>query len=245
MDMYNILLVVILGVALMLVLPMVASRRGYAKMTDMLKAPFSRVKRNQLGMEVQDKNAPPRAERHVSNGHHGDLVDMASQLIRFCQKNDYTLVYPGTLAQDGQLATLLALVVTPGGVVGVNCFGFGGSIRPGNGSGPWQQHINGADGKIPNPVQANEKQQTLLRHAMDRVGLSGAPCEVIAVFTNGNAELTAPSAMKCFTRSGALEYLARETYRTGPIQDPHEAAVKLKELVQQVKPGQLRKKKGR
>ena len=44
--MYNILLVVILGVALMLVLPMVASRRGYAKMTDMLKAPFSRVKRN-------------------------------------------------------------------------------------------------------------------------------------------------------------------------------------------------------
>ena len=69
-------------------------------------------------------------------------------------------------------------MVTPGGVVGLNCFGFADEIRPGDQpNDQWRQHINHTDNRIPNPVTTSEKQQVLLRRAMDRAGLSGIPVE--------------------------------------------------------------------
>lgn len=41
-------------------------------------------------------------------------------------------------------------MVTPGGVVGLNCFGFAGEIRPGDQpNDQWRQHINHTDNRIP------------------------------------------------------------------------------------------------
>ena len=135
-------------------------------------------------------------------------------------------------------------MVTPGGVVGLNCFGFAGEIHPGDQpNDQWRQHINHTDNRIPNPVTASEKQQVLLRRAMDRAGLSGIPVEVIAVFTSKEARLTGISAQKCFDRDGMIAYLEQERYHSGPVEDTHETGVKLKSLVTVYKSEKNKKKK--
>lgn len=242
MDAWNILVVVVLALILLLILPMVAARNGTKSFTQALMAPLHRKKkRGPLGLEVEPEKKP---ERHVNNSMQGELTAIVSQLITFTKRQHYTLVYPGTIQEDGQLTTTLALVVTPGGVVGLNCFGFAGEIRPGDQpNDQWRQHINHTDNRILNPVTTSEKQQVLLRRAMDRAGLSGIPVEVIAVFTSKEARLTGVSAQKCFDRDGMIAYLEQERFHSGPVEDTHETGVKLKSLVTVYKSEKNKKKK--
>ena len=129
MDAWNILVVVVLALILLLILPMVAARNGTKSFTQALMAPLHRKKkRGPLGLEVEPEKKP---ERHVNNSMQGELTSIVSQLITFTKRQHYTLVYPGTIREGGELTTTLALVVTPGGVVGLNCFGFAGQIDPG------------------------------------------------------------------------------------------------------------------
>lgn len=245
MDSWNILAVVVLAVILLLVLPMVAARNGFKSFGAALSAPLrGRKKRTPLGLELKEKKEKP--ERHVNNSVQGELTAVVSQLITYTKRRRYTLVYPGTVADGGQLATTLALVVTPGGVVGLNCFGFAGGIAPGDKpDGPWKQRINGQDRTIPNPVAANRKQQALLRRAMDKAGLAGIPVEVIAVFTSKEARLAAPESIKCFSRDGMAEYLDGEAFRSGPVEDTHAVGVRLKALVTVYRPEKKAPRKAR
>ena len=230
MDAWNILVVVVLALILLLILPMVAARNGSKSFVEALMAPLHRKKkRGPLGLELEPEKKP---ERHVNNSMHGELTSIVSQLITFTKRMHYTLVYPGTIKEGGELTTTLALVVTPGGVVGLNCFGFAGEIGPGEQpADQWRQHINHTDNRIPNPLTASEKQQVLLRRAMDKAGLSGIPVEVIAVFTSKEARLSGVSGQKCFDRDGMIAYLEQEKFRSGPVEDTHETGVRLKNLV--------------
>ena len=120
MDAWNILVVVVLALILLLILPMVAARNGTKSFTQALTAPLHRKKkRGPLGLEVEPEKKP---ERHVNNSMQGELTAIVSQLITFTKRQHYTLVYPGTIQEGGQLTTTLALVVTPGGVVGLNLY---------------------------------------------------------------------------------------------------------------------------
>ena len=120
MDAWNILVVVVLALILLLILPMVAARNGTKSFTQALMAPLHRKKkRGPLGLEVEPEKKP---ERHVNNSMQGELTAIVSQLITFTKRQHYTLVYPGTIQEGGQLTTTLALVVTPGGVVGLNVY---------------------------------------------------------------------------------------------------------------------------
>lgn len=236
LDNTNIAVILVLAVLLIIVLPMVAARNGS---TSLVQALFARLRgggRNKLGMQTQ--KAP---EKHVNNSHSGELMALVSQLISFCKKHDYTLVYPGTVADGDTVATLLALVVTPGGVVGLNCFGFAGTVTATSGNEPWKQHINHLDGTFPSPVAANEKQRALVRRVMDKAGLTGIPLEVIGVFTSSHVELVAPSSTRCFTREAAFAYLERDTYASGPVTDPHATGVQLKNLVRLIRSAKRRR----
>ena len=250
MDAWNILVVVVLALILLLILPMVAARNGTKSFTQALMAPLHRKKKrgppeiSAVPPVTQPVEPEKKPERHVNNSMQGELTAIVSQLITFTKRQHYTLVYPGTIQEDGQLTTTLALVVTPGGVVGLNCFGFAGEIRPGDQpNDQWRQHINHTDNRIPNPVTTSEKQQVLLRRAMDRAGLSGIPVEVIAVFTSKEARLTGVSAQKCFDRDGMIAYLEQEHFHSGPVEDTHETGVKLKSLVTVYKSEKNKKKK--
>ena len=126
----------------------------------------------------------------------------------------------------------------------MNCFGFAGQIDPGEKpTDQWRQHINHQDNRIPNPILASEKQQVLLRRAMDKAGLSGIPVEVITVFTNKEARLSGVSEQKCFDRDGMIAYLEQERFHSGPVDDTHETGVKLKSLVTVYKSDKQKKKK--
>lgn len=241
MDAWNILVVVVLALILLLILPMVAARNGSKSFIEALMAPLHRKKkRGPLGLEMEPEK---KTERHVNNSMHGELTSIVSQLITFTKRMHYTPVYPGTIQVGGELTTTLALVVTPGGVVGLNCFGFAGEIRPGDQpTDQWRQHINHTDNRIPNPITASEKQQALLRRAMDKAGLSGIPVEVIAVFTSKEAQLSGLSGQRCFDRDGMIAYLEQEKFRSGPVDDTHAVGVQLKNLVTVYK---SEKKKGK
>ena len=244
MDAWNILVVVVLALILLLIMPMVAARNGSKSFIEALMAPLHRKKkRGPLGLEVEPEKKP---ERHVNNSMHGELTSIVSQLITFTKRQHYTLVYPGTIKEGSELTTTLALVVTPGGVVGLNCFGFAGQITPGDKpADQWRQHINHTDNRIPNPITASEKQQVLLRRAMDKAGLNGIPVEVIAVFTSKEAQISGALGQKCFDRDGMIAYLEQERFRSGPVDDTHETGVRLKNLVTVYKsePKNGRKKK--
>ena len=108
MDAWNILVVVILALILLLILPMVAARNGTKSFTQALMAPLHRKKkRGPLGLEVEPEKKP---ERHVNNSMQGELTAIVSQLITFTKRQHYTLAYPGTIQEGGQLTTTLALV---------------------------------------------------------------------------------------------------------------------------------------
>lgn len=156
MDAWNILVVVVLALILLLILPMVAARNGTKSFTQALMAPLHRKKkRGPLGLEVEPEKKP---ERHVNNSMQGELTAIVSQLITFTKRQHYTLVYPGTIQEGGQLTTTLALVVTPGGVVGLNCFGFAGEICPGDQpNDQWRQHINHTDNRHPRTLSPPAK----------------------------------------------------------------------------------------
>ena len=107
MDAWNILVVVVLALILLLILPMVAARNGTKSFTQALMAPLHRKKkRGPLGLEVEPEKKP---ERHVNNSMQGELTAIVSQLITFTKRQHYTLVYPGTIQEGGQLTTTLAL----------------------------------------------------------------------------------------------------------------------------------------
>jgi len=128
LDAWNILVVVVLALILLLILPMVAARNGTKSFTQALMAPLHRKKkRGPLGLEVEPEKKP---ERHVNNSMQGELTAIVSQLITFTKRQHYTLVYPGTIQEGGQLTTTLALVVTPGGVVGLRISGMTGDAAP-------------------------------------------------------------------------------------------------------------------
>lgn len=242
MDAWNILVVVVLALILLLILPMVAARNGTKSFTQALMAPLHRKKkRGPLGLEVEPEKKP---ERHVNNSMQGELTAIVSQLITFTKRQHYTLVYPGTIQEDGQLTTTLALVVTPGGVVGLNCFGFAGEIRPGDQpNDQWRQHINHTDNRIPNPVTTSEKQQVLLRRAMDRARAERHPGGGDRRVHQQGSRLTGVSAQKCFDRDGMIAYLEQERFHSGPVEDTHETGVKLKSLVTVYKSEKNKKKK--
>lgn len=243
MDAWNILVVVVLALILLLILPMVAARNGTKSFTQALMAPLHRKKkRGPLGLEVEPEKKP---ERHVNNSMQGELTAIVSQLITFTKRQHYTLVYPGTIQEGGPADHHAGAGGHPGRRGGPELLRFcrrDPSRRPAERPVASTHQPHGQPG-IPNPVTTSEKQQVLLRSAMDRAGLSGIPVEVIAVFTSKEARLTGVSAQKCFDRDGMIAYLEQERFHSGPVEDTHETGVKLKSLVTVYKSEKNKKKK--
>lgn len=242
MDAWNILVVVVLALILLLILPMVAARNGTKSFTQALMAPLHRKKkRGPLGLEVEPEKKP---ERHVNNSMQGELTAIVSQLITFTKRQHYTLVYPGTIQEGGQLTTTLALVVTPGGVVGLNCFGLcrrDPSRRPAERPVVSAHQPHGQPHPEPCHHQRKAAGAAAPRHGQGRA--ERHPVEVIAVFTSKEARLTGVSAQKCFDRDGMIAYLEQERFHSGPVEDTHETGVKLKSLVTVYKSEKNKKKK--
>lgn len=209
------LFVAVLVFLMMIIIPIVQKRTG-RDLSQILFGIKSRKSRD------KEEAVKVTGEPRVRNGTKNELTIFVASLLRFTSKNGMRLVAPGTVSHSGKTARLTALVVAPGGIVGVYCLGFGGTIAPGDGkapagkTAPWRQHINGEDKTFDNPVKACEEQKELIKTAMEQAGIV-APLRVVTVFTNAQATLQSTPAF-VYSPKSFLKYLKEEpTLKSGSL----------------------------
>ncbi len=221
------LFVAVLVFLMMIIIPIVQKRTG-RDLSQILFGIKSRKSRD------KEEAVKVTGEPRVRNGTKNELTIFVASLLRFTSKNGMRLVAPGTVSHSGKTARLTALVVAPGGIVGVYCLGFGGTIAPGDRkapagkTAPWRQHINGEDKTFDNPVKACEEQKELIKTAMEQAGIV-APLRVVTVFTNAQATLQSTPAF-VYSPKSFLKYLKEEpTLKSGSL-DINETAQTLARL---------------
>ncbi|WP_155988372.1 hypothetical protein [Oribacterium sp. P6A1] len=239
---FNTVFPLIMAIFLIFLVPVMASRQGMSYREYVLSLFTGRKKRyDALEEEKRIRSGEKRKERHLFNGKPNEMMQLLSTLMIFARRNKLGLVYPGTIDNDGKIASIMCFVVTRSRVYGINCFGYAGVIKEGTGSKNWNQHINYQDVSIQSPVKMDEEQYRLVRDSMDRVGMKDVPLEILGVFTSRDAVLNNPATRdKVMTVKGLLEYLR------GAIKDEEEkfdaftVAKQIKELVKEIKPSKRR-----
>ena len=234
----------LLAVLLIFILPMALSRYGLS-MSEALKLFFFRFGCKKNDADVLRGAARDRARTpHLKNGGANELTELLSLLLAFVRRQKLMLVYPGTVSHEGKLSTLLAFVVTRAEVVGINCFGYSGTVREKDGA--WTQELNGALKEIESPSALSAAQKKLVSSAMKKNGLNGIPFRVVSVFTNRNVTLLTRESDGAYTTEGILAELKELAQTETPQFSPEDVAKKLNALVVRQKTnGQSRKDKKR
>ena len=222
------ILPLILAILLIFLIPMLMRRYGL-DWGDILRTLFSRPGKRDLA-EVA-KKSPSKREPWQTNGRSQDIQALVSTLLMFARRNKLGLVYPGTVEHGGRMANLVAFVVTRREVVGVNCFGFGGTITEGEQG--WNQHMNGADQSIPDPTEGNRRQAEIVRAAMDAHDMKEVPLRVVAVFTSRTVTLQTAHPDEVFDTEGLLRHL-KAAQGDGAL-DPGDVSRRLNACVKRLK----------
>ena len=209
---YSIIVVVLIGV------PVFISKKFGIKPMEMLLGKVAN-----RGVFKGDKDGSPKGrpqERKQTNSNRNDMLDLISRLVTYARRNHFRLIVPGTLSCGEEMAVLTALIITRRGVVGINCFGFGGRVVAEGGGKDWVQVMNGEQTSFPDPVTKNRKQEELVRRVLGEVGYAGADVEVIGVFTSPSVWLSNASGTNCYTRDEALKVLRGDAYLRDGGLDP-------------------------
>ncbi|ETP72825.1 hypothetical protein UYO_1242 [Lachnospiraceae bacterium JC7] len=227
----------IMALVLIFLIPVMASRQGMSYGEYVLSL-FTGKKRlyDAAEEEKRIKSGAKRKERHLFNGKPNEMMQLLSTLMIFVRRNKLGLVYPGTVDNNGNIASIMCFVVTRSRVYGINCFGYAGVINEGSGNKNWKQHINYQDISIQSPVVMDMAQYDLVRDAMDKAGMKEIPLEIKGVFTSRDAVLNNPvSRNDIMTVKGLLDHL-REAIKDEEEQfDPNTVARQIKSLVKEIK----------
>ena len=210
---YSIIIVVLLGV------PVVISKKLGVKPMEMLFGKMANRGIFKSSDKEDGKDGKPR-EKKQTNSSRNDLLELISRLATYARRNHFRMIVPGTLSCDGTIAVLTALILTRSGVVGINCFGFGGRVDAQPGEKDWVQVMNGEQTAFPNPVQKNQNQEKLVRQALREVGFAGADVEIVGVFTAPSVWLTNAAGTNCYTTEEALKYLRGDAFMRDKGLDP-------------------------
>ena len=209
---YSIIVVVLIGV------PVFISRKLGARPMEML---FGKLANR--GIFKSDKDGSQKSkpqEKKQTNSNRNDMLDLISRLATYARRNHFRLIVPGTLSCGGEMAVLTALIITRCGVVGINCFGFGGRVVAESGGKDWVQLMNGEQTSFPNPVTKNKNQEKLVRRVLEEVGYAGADVEVIGVFTSPSVWLSNTAGTNCYTKDEAMKVLRGDAYLRDGGLDP-------------------------
>ncbi len=209
---YSNLLPFILAVLLIFLIPMLMRRYGL-EWSDVTRFLFSRPGKRDYAEAAQGKK---KREPWQTNGRSQDIQTLLSTLLIFVRRQKLGLVYPGTVAFGGKMANLVCFLVTRSEVIGINCFGFGGTITESDGG--WNQHMNGADQTIKDPVEGNAQQREIVRGMMDASGMADIPLRVVAVFTSRTVALETRHPSEVFDTKGLLEHLRRCAQQEGTLE---------------------------
>ena len=223
------ILPLILAILLIFLIPMLMRRYGLT-WEDIIKMLFSRPGKRDYAELAREGKA--KREPWQTNGRSQDLKGLVSTLLIFVRRNKLGLVYPGTVEHDGKLANLVAILVTKEEAIGINCFGFGGTITEQDGK--WNQHMNGADQSIPDPLAGNRRQAEIVRAAMNAKNLENIPLRVVAVFTSRTVSIRSQHADEVFTTEALIAHLRQCAARGGSL-DPEATARQINECVKRIK----------
>lgn len=222
----------LLAILLIFFIPMLMRRYGFS-WSDVTHILFSRIGKRDYAEEMKKKGVQKDGrEPWQSNGRIQDIKSLVSTLLILARRQNLGLVYPGTIENDEKMANLVVLVVTKEEVIGINCFGFGGTITEGKGKtkGCWYQHMNGKDTSIPDPLAGNQAQFSIVRAAMDTHGMKEIPLRVIAVFTSRTVALDINHEIEIFDTNGLLSHLKECAGHPGNL-DPAVVSRQLNALV--------------
>ena len=218
------ILPLILALLLIFILPMIMRRYGLEP-EDLIRRLFGGLGKQDYAAAARENPSKRKREPWQSNGRSQDLKGLVSTLLIFVRRNHLGLVYPGTVVWKGKTAGLLALVVMKSEVVGLNCFGFGGTITQTDKG--WNQHMNGADLQIPDPVEGSREQYQLVRAMMDENGMKEIPLRVLAVFTSRTVTLKTKHPREIMDTEQLITHLKERAAGEEDILDPEETARKL------------------
>ena len=232
---YEQILPLLLAILLIFILPMLMRRYGlrWEDLLGMLTSRFGKKDYASEAKRLREKKEN-RQEPYQTNSRSGDLKSLVSSLMILARRFKLGLVYPGTVSWKGQVAGLLALVVTKKEVIGLNCFGFGGTITEDKKTGRWNQHMNGADREFESPLTGNARQQKLVRASMDANGMKDVPFRVVSVFTARGVTLHTNHPREVLTTDDFFLRLKEQAAEDGPL-DPEAVSRQLKAQVQIIK----------
>ena len=169
-------------------------------------------------------------------------MELLSALITFSRRNKIGIVFPGTVEYGNEVATLLALLVTKSEVIGVNSFGYGGTITEGKGDGDWKQRMNGQDIRIKSPTVMNRQQQAICRQAMDAAGMKDISFRVAGVFSNRHVTLDIGKGCGLWTKESFFEELKTQlAVEEERISDPQKVVDQLVAITKKIRPEKKKK----
>lgn len=226
---YEQILPLVLALLLIFIIPMLMRRYGLTG-EDLMRMIMTRFRKQDYAAEsgkLRSQDKKTKREPYQSNGRSGDLKSLVSTLLIFARRSKLGLVYPGTVQKGNKTAGLLALVVTKSEVIGLNCFGYGGTISEEKGTGAWNQHMNGKDLSFESPLKVNAAQYELVRSVMDSDGMKNIPFKVLAVFTSRDAVLITRHPEEVMTSDDLIAYLKQKAASEDACFDPEEISRKL------------------
>lgn len=231
---YEQILPFILAILLIWIIPMLMSRLGLTA-GDLMRMLFRGFKKQDL-----DEAAPrlreqseARREPHLKNSGTAEVMEMVAALLTFVRRHKIMMIYPGTVRFGGKTGNLVAIVVTKREIIGLNCFGYSGTVT--REDGKWYQHMNGVKSQIPDALALNRRQAEIVEAAMKDGGLSSVPMRIFAVFTSRTVTLRDVPAEQVFTTKSLLAYLKECVSNEGEFISPEETAKKLNAYVVRLK----------
>ncbi len=162
------------------------------------------MKEKKKAASVADGTAKKPAER---NGNDDDIAIFADRLMRFAKREKIRLIMPGIISCNGTVTQLSAILVGHGGILGVYCIGYGGTITiPSDVNAEnWQQEINGRTRNIRNPLRNCRKLNGEVEAAMAALAMP-VHMRTVPVFTTPKVSLH-PVPQNVFTTDSFFYYL--------------------------------------
>lgn len=180
---------------------------------------------------LKAKRTRGKSAKEPGNSSKDDLLRTVTAVGTFARRNRYFLYFPGTLRIGEEIQVMSALLITRSEIIGICCYGFGGTIEAQNGNGDWVQTLNGKRTRIPSPVVRNKERLRFLRRALKEVGLDEYPSEVLGVFTSPTVELKNAKGTGCYTEKELLETLKARRFSGGGKVPVKAAAVRLQPVM--------------
>ena len=186
-----------------------------------------------IGFENEKQREPKKGRE--KNSTKNDIMVLISRLLTYARRNRFCTIVPGTLTIGERTASLAAVVVTRGCVLGVNCYGFGGSIEGKSGSADWVQTLNGERKSFPSPTVKNEEQRKILADVLVDAGYPEVDAQVVGVFTEPKVRFTKVAGKGCYTMDMFRDFLASDMCMRSKDLDPSEIGKKLEAYVKRAK----------